>query len=74
MELKSLEMKRFNLLVEEVVKSAKKRNDAYVGKVIKVLVEGVSKRNQNILSGTEKNQQLRPKTTCQSYYLFRQLI
>ena len=43
--------KRFNALVKVVGDSAKKRNDAYVGKILKVLVEGYSKRNKNILSG-----------------------
>ena len=38
----SQKKERFNRLVEEVSKSAKERNDEYVGKVLKVLVEGVS--------------------------------
>ena len=49
---------RFNRLVEEVSKSAKKRNDAYVGKVLKVLVEGTSKKNENILSGYSEENKL----------------
>ena len=50
--------KRFNLLVEEVSKSAKKRNDAYVGKVLKVLVDGVSKKNNQVLSGYSEENKL----------------
>ena len=41
-----------------VGKSAKKRNDAYVGKVLKVLVEGYSKRNKQILSGYSEENKL----------------
>lgn len=50
--------KRFNRLVEVVGSSAKKRNDAYVGKTLKVLVEGFSKRNKNILSGYSEENKL----------------
>ena len=50
--------KRFNALVEVVGSSAKKRNDAYVGKVLKVLVEGYSKKNKNILSGYSEENKL----------------
>ena len=49
---------RFNRLVEEVSKSAKESNDRYVGKVVKVLVEGVSKKNDNILSGYSEENKL----------------
>ena len=49
---------RFNRLVAEVTKSAKKRNDEYVGKTLKVLVEGVSKKNVNILSGYSEENKL----------------
>lgn len=49
---------RFNALVEVVGNSAKKRNDAYVGKVLKVLVEGYSKRNKSILSGYSEENKL----------------
>ena len=49
---------RFNRLVDAVSYSAKKRNDAYVGKVVKVLVEGVSKKNKNILSGYSEENKL----------------
>ena len=49
---------RFNRLVEEVSKSAKKRNDEYVGKVLKVLVEGISKKNSDILSGYSEENKL----------------
>ncbi len=50
--------KRFNALVEIVGESAKKRNDAYVGKTLKVLVEGYSKKNKNILSGYSEENKL----------------
>lgn len=49
---------RFNRLVEEVSNSAKKRNDEYVGKVLKVLVEGTSKKNSDILSGYSEENKL----------------
>ena len=49
---------RFNRLVSAVTKSAKKRNDEYVGKILKVLVEGVSKKNTNILSGYSEENKL----------------
>ena len=50
--------KRFNALVEVVGESAKRRNDEYVGKTIKVLVEGYSKRNKSILSGYSEENKL----------------
>jgi len=50
--------KRFNALVEVVSASAKKRNDYYVGKTLKVLVEGYSKKNKNILSGYSEENKL----------------
>ena len=50
--------KRFNALVEVVSDSAKRRNDEFVGKVIKVLVEGYSKRNKDILSGYSEENKL----------------
>ena len=50
--------KRFNALVEVVGDSAKKRNDAYVGKILKVLVEGYSKKNKSILSGYSEENKL----------------
>lgn len=49
---------RFNRLVEQVSLSAHKRNDAYVGKILKVLVEGASKRNDQVLSGHTENSKL----------------
>ena len=49
---------RFNRLVEEVSKSAKESNDRFVGKTVKVLVEGVSKKNENILSGYSEENKL----------------
>ena len=50
--------RRFNALVEIVGESAKKRNDEYVGKTLKVLVEGFSKRNKKILSGYSEENKL----------------
>ena len=50
--------KRFNALVDVVGESAKRRNDEYVGKIIKVLVEGYSKKNKNILSGYSEENKL----------------
>ena len=50
--------KRFNALVEAVGDSAKKRNDEYIGKTLKVLVEGYSKKNKSILSGYSEENKL----------------
>ena len=50
--------RRFNALVDVVGEAAKKRNDAYVGKVLKVLVEGYSKKNKDILSGYSEENKL----------------
>ena len=50
--------RRFNSLVDSVGRSAKKRNDEYVGKTLKVLVEGVSKKNKNVLSGYSEENKL----------------
>lgn len=48
--------KRFNELVDVVEKYAEIKAEAMVGKVYKVLVEGTSKRNDQVLSGyTESN-------------------
>ena len=49
---------RFNRLVEAVTRSAKKRNDAYVGRTLKVLVEGPSKKNEEVLSGYSEENKL----------------
>lgn len=49
---------RFNRLVEAVTKHSKERNLEYVGKEILVLVEGVSKKNSNILSGYSESNKL----------------
>ena len=47
---------RFNELVEVVEKYAKQNAEAMVGNIYKVLVEGTSKRNEQVLSGyTESN-------------------
>lgn len=49
----SIEVKkeRFNRLLEVISKHALIRNTAYVGRTVKVLVEGRSKKNSAILSG-----------------------
>ncbi len=49
---------RFNKLVDIISKHALERNEAYVGKTLKVLVEGASKRNKDILSGYSEQQKL----------------
>ena len=49
---------RFNRLVEIVSKHALARNKAYVGKTVNVLVEGLSKRNKEILSGYSDSNKL----------------
>ena len=49
---------RFNRLVEIVSKHALARNKAYVGKTVNVLVEGLSKRNKDILSGYSDSNKL----------------
>lgn len=46
---------RFNRLVEKINKYALQRNKEYIGKTLKVLVEGESKRNKDILSGYSEN-------------------
>ena len=43
--------KNFNRLLEVQNEISKKKNDKYVGKVFKVLVDGVSKNNDKMLSG-----------------------
>ena len=50
--------RRLEELISHINKDALKRNEGYVGKVVKVLVEGVSKRNDNILSGYSESQKL----------------
>lgn len=42
---------RFNKLVETLAVDIKKKADAYIGKVVKVLVEGCSKKDDNRLTG-----------------------
>ncbi len=49
---------RLEELISHINKDALKRNEEYVGKVVKVLVEGSSKRNDNILSGYSESQKL----------------
>ncbi len=43
--------KNFNRLLEVQNEISKRKNDAYVGKIEKVLVDGVSKNNEKTLSG-----------------------
>lgn len=49
---------RLQELINVVEKKALKRNKEYVGKVVKVLVEGSSKKNKNILSGYSEENKL----------------
>ena len=49
---------RFNRLVDVVAKHAILRNKEYVGKTVNVLVEGLSKRNKEILSGYSDSNKL----------------
>ena len=49
---------RFNKLVDIINKRGLERNLAYEGKVLKVLVEGTSKRNKEILSGYSEENKL----------------
>ena len=49
--LPEVKKERFNRLVEKVNTYALARNKEYLGKTIKVLVEGKSKKNENVLSG-----------------------
>ena len=49
---------RFNRLIEVVAKHANRRNKDYIGKVVKVLIEGTSKRNKDILSGYSESNKL----------------
>lgn len=50
--------KRLTKLIELVKIHSKERNIAYEGKILKVLVEGPSKRNPNILSGYSEENKL----------------
>ena len=43
--------KNFNTLLEVQNEISKRKNDAYVGRICSVLVEGVSKTNQETLTG-----------------------
>ncbi len=48
--------KNFQMLVDLQNQISKRKNDAYVGKTIEVLVDGVSKNNDNMMAGrTEGN-------------------
>lgn len=42
---------RFNRLVEAVNEESMKKNRAYEGRIVRVLVDGVSKKDQNFLTG-----------------------
>ncbi len=50
--------KRFDELVLTVEKYAVPKSKAYVGKVLKVLVDGFSKKNKNVLSGYSEENKL----------------
>jgi len=54
----NVKMERFNRLLEKVATYSRMRNEAYIGKTVKVLVEGVSKKNDDILSGYSESQKL----------------
>jgi len=49
---------RLERLIERVKEIGKERNEEYEGKVVKVLVEGTSKRNDNVLSGYSESNKL----------------
>ena len=51
-------LERFNRLLEKVATYANMRNQDYIGKKVKVLVEGVSKKNSDILSGYSESNKL----------------
>ena len=50
--------RRLEELIAHINKDALKRNESYVGKVVKVLVEGASKRNYNLLTVYSESQKL----------------
>ncbi len=49
---------RLQILNKVIEKKALKRNQEYVGKILKVLVEGQSKRNEDVLSGYSEENKL----------------
>lgn len=49
---------RFNQLLETVNEIAARKNKAYLGKIEEVLVEGLSKNNDQILSGRNRKNKL----------------
>lgn len=51
----TVKKERFNRLVDVVAESALHRNLQYVGKSLKVFVEGASKKNNQVLSGYTEN-------------------
>ena len=50
--------RRLEELIKHINKDALARNKEYEGKVVKVLVEGTSKRNDDILTGYSESQKL----------------
>ncbi len=54
----AVKMERFNRLLDKVAQYAKRRNEAYIGKTVKVLVDGESKKNKDVLSGYSESQKL----------------
>jgi tRNA-2-methylthio-N6-dimethylallyladenosine synthase len=55
---------RFDRLTAAVNRSSLARNDAYVGRRVRVLVDGVSKRNEGCLSGRTDSFKLVNFTSC----------
>ncbi|MGM9986478.1 MAG: tRNA (N6-isopentenyl adenosine(37)-C2)-methylthiotransferase MiaB [Bacillaceae bacterium] len=55
MEVKKERLQRLNAVVNEI---ANKKNKAYEGQVVEVLVEGVSKKNADVLSGYTRTNKL----------------
>ncbi len=53
-----IKKQRFNRLLDVVADSANKRNQMYQDQIIKVLVEGSSKRNDMVLSGYSESNKL----------------
>ena len=50
--------RRFDELVEVLAKDIAEKAEAYVGKIVSVLVEGASKKNGNMLTGYSDTQKL----------------
>ena len=48
---RDIQLNRFQLLLDHMYDSFKKKNEAYIGKTVEILVESVSKNNPDRLSG-----------------------